>query len=155
MAVKELNLPGYLGTEEVVETKIETQLQMYDAKWNRYEKCEDLSGITYCAGDIRPYNGKWYLYLDLEIEQNFNGQVDGIAKKYCVIDILFLIDSPGFALPDWLKELNTDTSTNDISKKINILGLFEQVGEAKTSGYTNRMSDYQRQIGNIQLYINY
>lgn len=155
LALGEWDFPGYYGAEETRETEIEAQVRLYDARIWGYTECEDTSGITYCAGKVRRCNDKWYLYVDMEILQNLNGQAKGIVKKYCVADVLLLLRSLGYAIPDWVKELNTEHSSDDISRKINILELFEQISDSKADSYLNRTSDYMRKIGNVKLYISY
>lgn len=158
MPVTKMDLPGYYDNSQENETIIKTTTKMYDARLDGYKECEDTKAIRTCNAKMRQYDGVWYLVLDLEIDMNLGNYMKGKIKRYCVIDILFSLDEPDFSLPTWVNEINAEEATElslDYTKKLRINQLFEMVKQGKESGYEAIMSSHQRQIGNIQLYINY
>ena len=153
--VMSVELSGYYGEEETRNSIIDARYQLFDAGIREYRECENVSGIRGCTGTLRRQSGNWYLYLDLEIDQNLNGMVGSLFKRYCVVDIWFSLKEAGYSLPSWVDEINESEPSEDFSKKLNIRSLFEQIGDRKASAFESETDDYMKQIGNARVYISY
>lgn len=153
--VMQVELSGYYGEEETEMSNIDVRYRLLDAGVFGYRECITDSGIHSCTGNLLRQNGKWYLYLNLEIDQDLNGAIQGVFKRYCVVDIWFSLKTAGYSLPQWVQEINASESATSFSQKLNIQSLFEMISDNKMKKYEEVIDDYQKQIGNVRVYISY
>lgn len=158
MPVVKMDLPGYYDSSQDNQTVVKTTAKIYDARLDGYKEYEGTGVLHSCKARMRQYDGEWYLSMDLEIDTDLSTYLNGKIKKYCVIDVLFSLDKPDFSIPAWVDEINAKETSElapDYTKKLRINQLFEAIKQVKENSYESGTSSYQRQIGNIQLYINY
>lgn len=153
--VSGLELTGYNDGTAVEESVIDVKTELYDRKLLQYKKCSDTSGIVSCSGRLEQNTeGEWYIWLDLEIDSELNGAVSG-SQRCCVIDILFLLEHPGYSLPTWLDTVNRNSWGGNYLEDVDLKGMFETICKAKASAYEQERNTYEKQMGSLHLYINY
>ena len=160
MPVMEWSAAGFYDNgSDTNQTDIGTTVKAYSATLNGYKEIENRSWIRYCDGRLRKRaeDGKWYLYLDLELAPDLENWAEGTLRRYCVLDIRLSLGTPDFTIPEWVETMNQDSWTDNYGMKSYIRSLFESICEAKERGMNqpNYEESYQRQIGNVELYVKY
>lgn len=160
MPVMEWSAAGlYDNSSNTNQTEIGTTVKAYSARFNGYEEIQNLNWLTGCRGFLRKRaeDDQWYLYLDLELQPDLEDWVGNRLRRYCVLDIRFSLGTPDFSIPEWVGTMNQNEWTDDYGMKSKILSLFEMICAEKERemNETNFTESYQRQIGNVELYIKY
>ena len=149
-----LDIPGYYDNPDENNTRLQTNVEVFSAGLFGYEKADTEAVVRNCQAAMEYLDENWYVILNLEIDKDACESLPG-SRRYGVVDVRFSLDVPDYTIPDWVEQMNAESYAEGTSKKVGIRSLFEAVYAAKERFFEGAMTSFQKQIGNIQVYISY
>lgn len=134
---------------------IETFAKVYYPSNNQYLEYTDEKIVEKDNAVLEENDGVSALIYDLEVRQDAEIPNSWFDDKHFIIDVNFYMANPGYAVPGWVDDLNSDTWSKKQHKKFHIKHFFESLTEEKNNGYKDNVSEYQRYMGNLLVYVHY
>lgn len=95
-------------------------------------------------------NEKNILVYEMNVQKNEEFPHFPFTPRYFIIDISFMMKNPGYIVPEWVSSLNIARQ-----KETYIEEFFQILIKNKNEGYENFVSEYERYMGSLYVFINY